>query len=79
MKFYEITEGLKVFPGEYVLHVPSKEIALVGSYNLKLGQIRAMVRGKMIDDKISNFQKIHLEHKERQEARKSSGCKGCGG
>lgn len=78
MKFYDITDDLKVFPGEYVLHVPTNQIALVGAYNAKAGSIKAMVHGKMIRDEVANFQKIHLEHKERKAQRKASGCKGCG-
>jgi hypothetical protein len=33
MKFIEIDAGTTVFPGEYILHVPTSEIVLVGAFN----------------------------------------------
>lgn len=79
MKFYEITEELKVFPGEYVLHTPTQQIALVGSFNRAENKIRALINGKMVHDQISNFHKIQLSKKEKEKSKVIKRCKGCRG
>ena len=74
MDFYEITEDVKTFPGEYLLHAPSQQIVLCGSFNRRKNQIRVLARGKMFSDKIENFKKIKLNKEEIA----ASACKGCG-
>jgi|TARA_Y100000034_G_C6805013_1_gene361393 hypothetical protein len=78
VEFQEISEDLKVHPGEYILHKPSQQIVLVGAFKKKEGLIKVLARGKLIEDKIENFNKIKLSSKERK-AKRISHCKGCGG
>ena len=52
MKFREITEKSKVFPGEYLLHEPTNNIVLVGAYNWEDDFIRVMSNGRLLEDKI---------------------------
>jgi hypothetical protein len=77
MKFVEIKEGVKVTPGEYILHAPSNQIVLCGAFNRQDNKIKALAKGKMFTDSISNFKKISMTSKERQESKKSRGCGGC--
>lgn len=77
MKFYEIEEGVKVFPGEYILHEPTKQVVLCGSFNRPGNLIRVLANGKMFTDQIKNFRKIQVGAQERREAKKKSKCKGC--
>jgi len=77
MEFQEISEDLKVHPGEYVLHQPSQQIVLVGAFKKKEGLIKVLARGKLMEDKIENFKKIRLSREEIKEKRLSR-CKGCG-
>jgi radical SAM protein with 4Fe4S-binding SPASM domain len=76
MEFEEINEDSKVYPGEYLLHEPSREIVLCGAYIKNEGKIKAMRQGRLMEDKIENFKKIQMSHAERKE-RRSSRCKGC--
>ena len=69
-----------VYPGEYIYHSPSKAIVLVGSFIRTNDIIRVMKEGRLLEDKISSFQKISLsqpEHKEFMGSR--GGCSGCKG
>ena len=77
MKFREITEADKVYPGEYLLYKPANQVVLCGAYNRKEGFIRAMVAGRYVEDKIENFKKIHMSVGDRR-ARKITKCKKCG-
>jgi hypothetical protein len=77
MEFQEISEDLKVYPGEYILHQPSQQIVLVGAFKKKEGLIKVLSRGRLMEDKIENFKKIKLNHEERKETHVSR-CKGCG-
>ena len=75
MEFYKIEEEAKVFPGEYLLHVPSNQIVLCGAFKPSQGLIKYMARGKLAEDKIENFNKIKTN--KRMKPRKScGGCKG---
>tara|TARA_B100001123_G_C15288252_1_gene1016426 strand:- start:1104 stop:1340 length:237 start_codon:yes stop_codon:yes gene_type:complete len=78
MDFLEITEELKATPGEYIYHIPSKQIVLCGSFNRKENVIRALGHGRLFSDKIQNFKKIRTTHRERKR-NYASRCKGCGG
>jgi hypothetical protein len=76
MEFQEITESDKAFPGEYILHEPTHQIVLCGSFNRASGKIRALARGKLFTDDIDNFKKIRTTSNiERQKY--ISRCKGC--
>ena len=78
MKFTDITEESKIFPGEYVLHKPSSAIVLVGAYNWDNGSVRAFRDGRLFEDKISNFNKIVLSRDEQKVFRDKT-CKKCKG
>ena len=78
MKFTDITEESKVFPGEYVLHKPSSTIVLVGAFNRDDDIIRAFKDGRLFEDKINNFNKITLNSKEHKVFRDKT-CKKCKG
>jgi MoaA/NifB/PqqE/SkfB family radical SAM enzyme len=78
MKFREITKETKVFPGEFLLHEPSKNIVLVGAFNWESDFVRALSKGKVFEDRISHFKKIVLNEKERKQRLKGR-CKGCKG
>ena len=77
MKFDDIVEESVVSPGEYLLHEPSHEIVLCGAYIKNEGLIRALSRGKLLEDAVENFKKIRLTRQERKESQKSR-CKGGG-
>ena len=77
MKFAEITERVKVFPGEYIFHKPTNQVVLCGSFNRAENWVRVLAAGKMFTDKIDNFRKIVLKNKERKELKKSTGCSRC--
>jgi hypothetical protein len=78
MEFYTIEKSDKVYPGEYLLHLPSKQVVVCGAYKPNDGSIRALVSGRLLEDKIENFHKIKLEPTERKPRpkRKCGGCKG---
>ena len=78
MKFTDIDKSTQVYPGEYVLHVPSAAIVLVGAFNRKNNIIRAFNEGKLMEDAIMNFKKIEMERKEYKEYKKTT-CTKCKG
>tara|TARA_R110002020_G_scaffold249693_1_gene463645 strand:- start:729 stop:968 length:240 start_codon:yes stop_codon:yes gene_type:complete len=78
MDFIEITAGTKASPGEYIYHIPTKQIVLCGSFNRKNDQIKALARGKLFSDKIENFKKIKLNKKERRDRTANRRCGSCG-
>jgi hypothetical protein len=73
MEFYKIEEEAKVFPGEYLLHVPSNKIVLCGAFKPTEGLIKYMEQGRVAEDKIENFNKIKNAHRRRRRR----GCGGC--
>jgi len=73
MEFYKIEEEAKVYPGEYLLHVPSNQIVLCGAFKRTQGLIKYMARGKLSEDKIENFNKI----KTNKRIKPRRGCGGC--
>jgi len=77
MNFQEITEDSKVYPGEYLLHVPSNQIVVCGAYKPMEGKIKALANGRLMEDAIDNFQKIKLSKAERKKktVRRCGGCK----
>ena len=78
MKFVEIKDDSKVFPGEYLLYEPTQTIVLCGAFNRDLNMIRGYGDGKYIEDKINSFKKIEISQRQHREHYKSK-CKGCGG
>ncbi len=78
MKFTDITEESRVFPGEYVLHTPTSAIVMVGSFSREKDTIRAFRDGRLFEDKINNFNKIALNTKEHKIFRDKT-CKKCKG
>jgi len=76
MKFREITDKSKVFPGEYLLHEPTKNIVIVGAFNWESDFIRVLSNGRLLEDKVAHFRKIVLTEKERKKTIKR-GCGGC--
>tara|TARA_Y100000034_G_C6839933_1_gene379882 strand:- start:53 stop:289 length:237 start_codon:yes stop_codon:yes gene_type:complete len=78
MEFQEISEELKVHPGEYILHQPSQQIVLCGAFNRQQGFIKAMAQGRLMEDRIENFRKIKLSVQEQKD-KVISRCKGCKG
>ena len=78
MKFVEINESAKVYPGEYLLYEPTKVVVLCGAFNRNKNMIRAYGDGKMIEDRINQFKKIEIMAKDIKANYKSK-CKGCGG
>tara|TARA_R100000008_G_scaffold79668_1_gene61541 strand:+ start:961 stop:1209 length:249 start_codon:yes stop_codon:yes gene_type:complete len=77
MKTYKIEEDMKVNPGEYVFHRPSRRIVMCGTFNRERNLIRAMFRGRLFYDYIDNFDKI-VTDSELKKSISSPGCKGCG-
>ena len=78
MKFTNITEESKVYPGEYLLHKPSSAIVLVGAFNREDDCIRVFKHGRLFEDKIENFNKIALNNEEHKTFRDKK-CKKCKG
>ena len=78
MKFEEIKEQSKIYPGEYLLHSPSNQIVLCGGFNYQEDFIRCLNNGRLITDKVSNFKKILMTPKENKNNRRTR-CKGCSG
>tara|TARA_B100001094_G_C17453206_1_gene449257 strand:+ start:120 stop:362 length:243 start_codon:yes stop_codon:yes gene_type:complete len=79
VNFTEIDDSSKVFPGEYLLYSPTKQVVLCGAFNREENFIRAFGNGKYIEDRIANFKKIELERKERKRLSKNKTCGGCKG
>jgi len=76
MKFEEIKENSKVFPGEYLLHQPTQQIVMCGAFKKREGTIKALAQEKLIEDRIEHFRKIYLSKKEREQKR-ARACGGC--
>ncbi len=76
MKFVEISENMKVYPGEYVLHVPTQKVVLCGAFMRNRNLIRALGNGKTFVDKIQAFKKIEMQKKDRVKKKRGCGCKG---
>ena len=75
MKFQQIKEDSHVAPGEYLLHQPSDQIVMCGSFKREEGLIKALASGRLLEDKIENFRKILVSGRRRQRLRR--GCGGC--
>mgnify|MGYP003118519323 CR=1 FL=1 len=77
MNFIEIADTAKVYPGEYILHVPTNQVVLCGAFSRDSNNIRVLARGKMFTDKIDNFKKINMSREERAESKKTRRCSKC--
>lgn len=76
MDFINIDDNSKVYPGEYLLHVPSKQVVVCGAFIKSENKIKALKNGQLITEDIKNFQKINLSQKEKRD-RKYRSCGGC--
>lgn len=76
MKFHEIKDTDKVYPGEYLLYTPTKQIVMCGAFLKDENKIKVLANGKVMTDDIDKFNKIVLNSKERKK-RRSYKCKGC--
>ena len=77
MTFETIAEDTNVVPGEYLLHTPTRQIVMCGAFIRTHDLIRAMANGRLIEDKIENFNKILLTKEEKQRRRPRQSCGGC--
>ncbi len=78
MEFQKIEKDTKIFPGEYLLYIPTNKIVVCGAYKQREGKIRALVEGRLIEDKVTNFQKLKLSKEESTTRRVTRrGCGGC--
>jgi len=77
MEFFDIHADSKAYPGEYLLHIPSKKIVVCGAFKPEEGKIKALSHGRLFEDAITNFQKIKLTREERKSrtVRRCGGCK----
>ena len=76
MDFVNIDDNSKVYPGEYLLHIPSKQVVVCGAFLKSEKKIKALKNGQLITEDIKNFQKINLSQKEKRD-RKYRSCGGC--
>jgi hypothetical protein len=76
MEFIKIEKNSLVTPGEYLLHVPSKEIVVCGAFLKNVGKIKALKSGRLIVEPIENFKKINISQKEKRN-KKYKSCGGC--
>lgn len=79
MKFQAIKKASRVSPGEYLLHTPSQQIVLCGGVKRDEGVIRVLANGRLLEDKIENFQKIFLPRKDLRKTKVKRPCSGCKG
>tara|TARA_R110000824_G_scaffold92217_4_gene223873 strand:+ start:6902 stop:7144 length:243 start_codon:yes stop_codon:yes gene_type:complete len=77
MELYNIEDGLKAHPGEYLFHIPSRQMVVCGAFKPHDGVIKALANGRLIEDKIHNFQKVKLSAKERKKSLSKRPCGGC--
>jgi hypothetical protein len=77
MEFYDFADNITAYPGEYLLHIPSRQIVVCGAFKLEERKIKALSNGVLIEDRIENFQKIKLNKEERRQKVVNRGCGGC--
>ena len=77
MQFQDIGSDENVNNGEYLFHKPSEHLVLVGRYDPKSRTVMAMVNGRLINEKLDNFQRVFFTKAEHVQWRgtKCSGCK----
>ena len=59
MELKPIDDNSKVYPGEYLLHVPSRQVVVCGAYIESENKIKALKNGQLITEDVKNFQKIN--------------------
>jgi len=79
MTFQIIAQDARVVPGEYLLHTPTQQIVMCGAFNRTHDLIRALSNGRLIEDKIANFNKILMTKEEKQRRQPRQSCGGCKG
>jgi hypothetical protein len=79
MKFHPIKKTSRVERGEYLLHTPSQQIVLCGAIKREEGVLRVLANGRLLEDKIENFQKILLPRKDLRKRKVKRPCTGCKG
>jgi hypothetical protein len=77
MKFKDIEEEDKIYPGEYLLHKPTRQIVVCGAYMKTKDKIKALLNGRLLIDNIAEFQKLNVTKEDRANKLKISRCKGC--
>ncbi len=76
MDLINIEKNMNVYPGEYLLHIPSRQIVVCGAFLKSENKIKVLKNGQLLTDTINNFQKIRLSKKEKRE-KKYNSCGGC--
>jgi hypothetical protein len=74
MEFIPINEDSKIYPGEYLLHSPSRQIVICGAYKKSEKIIKVLGNGSIFEDRIGNFKKLRM-NKEEMKRRRCSSCK----
>jgi len=77
VKFKDIKEEDTVYPGEYLLHKPSRQIVVCGAYMKTKDKIKALANGRLLIDNIAEFQKLNVTKEDHANKLKISRCKGC--
>ncbi len=77
MEFYAIADNDKVAPGEYVLQSPTEEVVLCGVFSRERNEIKALYKGRLLEDTIENFQKIKMTKKEMYRTKVVPRCGSC--
>ena len=77
MEFREIEDTDTVYPGEYLLHKPSRQIVVCGAYIKKEEKIKALANGRLLVGEIADFQKVLVNKDDQGKKRTFSRCKGC--
>jgi len=78
MKLIDIETISQIAAGEYLFHQPSGQIGVCGQLITGKNKIKVLVHGRVVEDMLSNFQKIQLTTEENH-ARRISGCGSCKG
>ena len=66
MEFLDIPHDAKVYPGEYLLHEPTRQIVMCGAFKKAQGSVKFLAGGRMHEDKLENFKKLKLNREERR-------------
>ena len=82
MEFYEFTDEVDAFPGEYIYHEPTQQIVMCGAFSRESNTIKVLGSGNLFSDNIKNFKKIRSGVKRESTTKMRnnyvSRCKGCG-
>jgi len=78
MKLIDIDTLSQIAAGEYLFHQPTGQIVVCGQIRSGNDKIKVLMQGRVLEDRLDNFQKIQLTTEESQ-ARRISGCGSCKG